>query len=52
MVLTRRKNICKVVLPADGANSLYQGYNSERLDSVTEELRLENLQIPQIFKYF
>jgi hypothetical protein len=51
MVLTRSKNICKVVLPADGVNSLYQGYNNQRLDSVAEKLKFENLQIRQIFKY-
>ena len=33
MLLTQRKNICKVVLPADGANSILQGYNKKCLES-------------------
>jgi hypothetical protein len=45
MVFRWGKNVCKVLLPVDGEDSVHQGYNRRCLDSVSTDLRLDNFRI-------
>jgi hypothetical protein len=52
MLLTQRKNICKVVLPADGENSILQGYNKKCLESSAVKACSGKLKERHIFNHF
>lgn len=52
MLLTQRKNICKVVLPADGANSILQGYNKKCPESFAVKKCWEKVKKSLIFNDF
>jgi len=52
MLLTQRKNICKVVLLADGTNSILQGYNKKCLESFAVKACSGNVKKSHIFNHF